>query len=343
MLLNLTELSSEPLHEQISRQVAEKITMDELAAGSVLLRANTLAREQRVSVNTVKRAYDQLEKHGFVEAKPESGYYISELTTEEKQNLARRKMLNNELLFNELNMARKIQKDLLPKVLPDNDKIQMAAYWQPCHFVGGDFYDYIQLDDRRFGLVIADACGKGLPAAMLSSQIQAMLKSELNNGNGIHTTLQNMNRQLVDAISKDKFATLFFGVFDSAVNEFEYATAGHNYPILMTKDGNFQCLQTGGPALGLHSGSTFRTDKIRLNPGDFIFFYTDGVTETMNAQRQEYGERLLLNVLSNSRALGPQDILDAVLVDLDKFQHKQSSNDDRTMMVLKVTNQLKLT
>ena len=336
MLLNLTELSSEPLHDQISRQVVEKIVTDQLTAGSELVPVNTLATKQRVSVNTVKRAYAHLEKSGFVKAKADKGFCVSELTSEQKQNFARQKMLNNEMLFNELNMARKIQKDLLPKVFPDNDKMQMAAYWEPCHFVGGDFYDYIAIDERRFGVVIADACGKGLPAAMLSSQIQAMLKSESNNGNGIHTTLQNMNRQLVDSISKDKFATLFFGVFDLSTNEFEYATAGHNYPILMTQDGDFQCLRTCGPALGLHSGSTFRTDKVRLNRGDFIFFYTDGVTETMNAQRQEYGERLLLNVLSNSRALGPQNILDAVLEDLDKFQHERLQNDDRTMMVLKV-------
>ncbi len=336
MLLNLTELSSEPLHDQISRQVVEKIVTNELAAGSELLPVNALARKQRVSVNTVKRAYQHLEKSGFVEAKAENAFFISELTSEQRQNLARKNMLNNELLFNELNMARKIQTDLLPKSLPDTDKIQIAAYWEPCHFVGGDFYDYIPIDKERFGVVIADACGKGLPAAMLSSQIQAMLKSELNNENDIQTTLQNMNRQLVDSISKDKFATLFFGIFDSSVNEFEYATAGHNYPILMTKDSDFQCLQTGGPALGLHNGSTFRTDKVRLNPEDFIFFYTDGVTETMNVQRQEYGERLLLNVLSESCTLGPQNILDAVLQSLDKFQHEKLSNDDRTMMVLKI-------
>ena len=336
MLLNLTELSSEPLHDQISRQVVEKIVTDELAAGSELLPINTLASNQRVSINTVKRAYELLEKSGFVEATGEKGFHVNALTSKQKLNFAKQKLLDNNALLDQLNVARKIQQDLLPRELPNNDKIQMAAYWEPCHFVGGDFYDYIPIDDRRFGVVIADACGKGLPAAMLSSQIQAMLKSELNNGNGIHTTLQNMNRQLVDAISKDKFATLFFGVFNSSVNEFEYATAGHNYPILMTKDGDFQCLQTGGPALGLHSGSTFRTDKVRLNPGDFIFFYTDGVTETMDAQRQEYGERLLLNVLSNSRALGPQNILDSVLDDLDKFQHERLPNDDRTMMVLKV-------
>ena len=110
MLLNLTELSSEPLHDQISRQVVEKIVTDELVAGSELLPVNLLARKQRVSINTVKRAYENLEKNGFVEISPKQCLCVSKLTSDQRQNLARQKMLNNDLLFNELNIASKIQK-----------------------------------------------------------------------------------------------------------------------------------------------------------------------------------------------------------------------------------------
>ena len=236
----------------------------------------------------------------------------------------------------ELEMARQIQANLLPKELPDEDHFALAAFSSPSHTVGGDFYDYIPIDENRCGLVIADACGKGLPAAMLISQIQAMLKSEINNGNNIQNILYNINEQVVRFTPKDKVVTLFFGIYNKKSNEFEYTNAGHNFPILVRENGKSEYLQVGGPVLGMVKNVAYQTGTIRLNLKDILFFYTDGVTETMNDNKQEYGEERLLDTLIQCREQNVQKIIEAVLDDLLNYTHIDSAQDDRTMLVLKV-------
>ncbi len=501
MLLHLTELSEEPMHSQISRQLINKIVEGDLEGGDKLLPIRTMARKHRVNVSSVKRAYQELERDGLIKAKEGKGFYVASLTPEQKQAIAMQRMLgshsplnvveafskqlisvfdpeklrdivienlqqflmvknvyfaihddrideytilpsedcpdkfvidrNDELLtiinksrlpvsidllkYNnakcpllkelkareiklilplvendqllgflaltgkirglnftseelnllivlanqfitalttarfyvealekrrldeELKMARQIQADLLPKELPDNERFSLAAYSKPSQTIGGDFYDFIPIDENRFGLIIADGCGKGLPAAMLISQIQAMMKSEINNGNDIQQILENVNKMVMRYTPKDKFVTLFYGVYDQSNNQFEFATAGHNYPIWFQGDGKFNTLSQGGPALGLIENAKYKTGAANLSTNDVVLFYTDGVTETMDNFKEQYGENRLSDLLAQNRHLPVQEIVDAILDDLNNFNNDETLQDDRTILVLKIS------
>jgi serine phosphatase RsbU (regulator of sigma subunit) len=358
MLFNLTNLSSEPIYRQISRQLLEKILADNFYDGSELPHPRLLAREQHVNVNAVERAYRELERKGFILRNGGKGFLVPSLTAGEKRAL-RQKVLNgfsgekSAELFNhqlistlgssnlsdilqELTTAHRIQAGLMPATLPSNERIGMAAYFQPSHTLGGDFYDCISIDENRFGVVIADACGKGLPAAIIISQIQGMMRSEVNNGNSIEKILGNINNQLVQFTPRNSFATLFYGIFDQQDGNFHYATAGHNYPIRIRRNGESDFLQEGGPALGLLASARYKSARVNFAPGDMLFLYTDGVTETMNLAREEYGEERLRDLLQHSGHLNPEAIIQAVLKDLENHADDNRSRDDRTMLVLKI-------
>lgn len=366
MLLHLTEKSEEPLHSQISRQLTNKIIEGDLLDGAELDSIRTFAASQRVSVNTVKRAYEELERDGLIISPTGKGFSVAALTPEQKQTIAMQRLLGSHSMLNvgesfskqlisvfdpellrnlveenlkiekELAMAQQIQADLLPKELPDNDLFSLAAYSSPSKVVGGDFYDYIPIDENRFGLVIADACGKGLPAAMLISQIQAMVKSEINNGNDIQATLEHLNQQVVCYTPKDRFVTLFYGVYNERTSEFEYATAGHDYPILIRKNSACENLQSGGPALGLLEQAVYETSSVKLNSGDTIVFFTDGLTETMNVEKEIYGIERLSKLLSENHSHKADQLIKTVLDGIDKFSGNETVLDDRTVLVLKV-------
>lgn len=371
MLFNLTSLSDEPVHRQIARQLLEKILADGSYDGSELPRPRMLASEQHVSVNTIERAYQTLEKEGLITADGGARYYIPRFTPEEKETIRRRyigqmspqniiESLSQQLIsvFDteklrqileavleqhrrieaELKMARQIQASLLPKSLPANGCISAAAYSRPSRTVGGDFYDYLPLDEQHLAFVIADACGKGLPAAMLIAQIQAMIKSELHNGNTIEAALAHLNRQLIDFTPRNKFVTLFLGILDKHSGILQYAGAGHNHPLLISVNGSITALDAGGPGLGIASRAVYNTGTATLRPGDVLFLYTDGITETMNGDREEYGEQRLRVLLLRRHSGNPDDLIAAVVEDLERFYDGEILPDDRTMLVVKMQN-----
>ncbi len=239
-------------------------------------------------------------------------------------------------LEEEVAMARQIQVGLLPRSLPSSASFSLAAHSVPSRTVGGDFYDIIPLDEHRFGLVIADASGKGMPAAMVITQIQAMLRSELNNQNNIRETLKNVNNHLVTLTSAEKFVTLCFGVFDSSQGKFEYTNAGHNYPALIRGDGSSERLDVGGMLVGAFADATYESATVDLRSEDFIFFFTDGISETMDDNEEEYGEDRLVEFLQALRSANPEQIISSVLADLHTFQPEELPQDDRTIVVLKV-------
>lgn len=357
MLLQLTELSEQPLYKQLTTQLAERIANGELSKGSQLPSSGKMARKHRVNMNTVKRAYKELEKEGFIQFQGEKSAVVISLPSEQDRISARGKSItfrsppgmtdslipepmDKGELDDQLIKVHQIQTNLLPQKLPENELISAAAHCHPSHIVGGDFYDCIQIDERRYGFVIADACGNGLPAAMLISQTQAMLKSELNNGNGIERILEHMNRQIVQYSPKDKFITLFFGILDISTGEFQYVNAGHNYPILIRSNSNCERLKVGGLALGIFSDATYETGETTLKDGDTLLFFTDGLTEIMSDSCQEYGEQRLEHALTRCRHRNVQGILSDVLSDVRDFAMAEPRQDDCTIMVVKIGKKL---
>ncbi len=239
-------------------------------------------------------------------------------------------------LEEEVALARQIQIELLPKKLPSSLDYAIAAHSTPSRVVGGDLYDIFTLDEHRVGIVIADASGKGMPAAMLITQIQAMLRSEINNNNSIERALENINNQVARSSSAEKFATLFYGIYDSRTRAFEYANAGHNYPALVRRDGALELLKAGGLLIGAFPGAKYDSHVVHLAEADFIFFYTDGLTETMNDSEEEYGEKRLMQALCSLRAADPDEIISHAIKDVDSFHFVDPPQDDRTIVVLRI-------
>lgn len=340
MLLHLTEFSGEPLHHQISQQLLASILAGALREGTELLPARTLARQQRVSVHSVEQAYQNLAREGLLICSGDHRVRVNALSPAQRQRLVMQRFLadaeERQRLEEELSLARNIQAGLLPKTLPHNARLQMAASCEPARAIGGDFYDYLPLDAQRFALVIADACGKGMPAAMVISPLQAIIKSETSHGSSIGQIMPNLNQYVKRFASTKSFTTLVYGVFEARTGHFEFANAGHHPPMLVRANGQLEFLKTTGPALGLRAEAAHQIGMAKLHPGDGLLFYTDGVTETMNPARDEYGEQRLQDLLVRRRERSAPEIVDAIIADLNSFRAAALLQDDRTMMVLKV-------
>jgi len=241
-------------------------------------------------------------------------------------------------LQEEVNMARQIQVGLLPSKPPDLTNTEISVHSTPSRTVGGDFYDFIKIDENRIGIVIADASGKGMPAALMIAQIQAIIHSEVNNGNRIETMLKNMNQQVAQATSTEKYVTLFYGELDNSCGHFHYANAGHNYPVLVRANGEMELLKTGGAIIGALPKLEFKSSTVKLESDDLLFLFTDGLSEAMDQDEKEYGENRIRNFICGHRKECPDKLIDSILSDVRSFDPTYPPRDDTTIIALKMNN-----
>ncbi len=246
--------------------------------------------------------------------------------------------LEKQVLEEEIAMARQIQIELLPKKPPASETFDLKAFSKPSRTIGGDFYDFINHGNGAFSIVIADASGKGVPAALLVAQIQAMLHSEVQNKNELSRMLQNVNEYVVASTSAEKYATMFYGEFMPQTRTFRYSNAGHNYPILVRGDGSHELLSRGGMLIGAFPGAAYETAEITLHVNDLLFFYTDGLSEAQNEADEEYGEDRIIEFVINHRHLPPQKIIDNLVKDVAQFDSSDPPRDDTTIIILKVND-----
>ena len=240
-------------------------------------------------------------------------------------------------LEEEVNMARQIQLDLLPSRPPDCPISIIAASSTPSRTVGGDFYDFIAIGQDRLGIVIADASGKGMPAALMVAQIQAILRSEVNNGNPIRTVLKNMNQQVVSSTSSEKYVTLFYAELDLRDCVLHFANAGHNYPVLVRANGEVELLQEGGPVIGAFPFIEYASSSVQLRPDDILFFFTDGLSEAMDVNDVEYGEERIRQYVVEHRGETPDQIANGLLEDVRRHDPTSPPQDDTTVITIKMT------
>lgn len=189
----------------------------------------------------------------------------------------------------EIEEAGQVQRAFLPPSLPKVDACEMAVRWEPKGRVGGDYYDVFALDARRLGFCVADASGKGLPAAMLMSNLQAGLRSLADSSAGPAETVTRLNRLFCANRLTNKFFTLFYGVLDLDRFELTYSNAGHPPPIVRHSDGDLSTLTGTGGLVGCFPDWTYREESVRLAPGDRIWLYTDGLSEARDAAGCEFG------------------------------------------------------
>ena len=236
----------------------------------------------------------------------------------------------------ELGVARRIQQDLLPKSVLAVSDLEVVGANRPCFEVGGDYFDYFNLADGRIALAIADVAGKGVPAALLMSNLQAILRAECARGTDVPQVPTQANRQLMESLAgNSKFVTFFYGALDPATRRLSYSNAGHNPPLLVRKSGAIEELETGGLILGVFPMAEYDQGIVDLATGDLLVLFTDGVTEA-ESRHGLYSDERLQELLLRERGRSAKDIAQAILADVDLFSHGRHQTDDVTVVVVKV-------
>jgi serine phosphatase RsbU (regulator of sigma subunit) len=193
-----------------------------------------------------------------------------------------------ERIEQELRVARQIQQALLPETIPELDGWRIAAYYGPATEVGGDFYDFLELEDGRLGLVVGDATGHGMPAALVMATTRGMLRAVIQSSESPGEVLARVNEALVAEIPPSTFVTCFYGILDPKSGHFRYANAGHNLPC-RRHYGQTDELRARGMPLGLMPGTAYEEKEASLETGDSTLFYSDGLVEAHNLQREMFG------------------------------------------------------
>jgi len=198
--------------------------------------------------------------------------------------------IRQESVRKEIEIAGQVQNLLFPKKLPDNAELQLYASYLPQMGVSGDYYDYIQIDEYRFVVCVADVSGKGVPAALLMSNFQATLRTLVKQGLHLNQIIAKLNDILCENSNLERFITAFLAIFDRKTNTIHYINAGHNPPVLIDEDGNMQILTKGTTILGVLNPLPFvNEDIIKLKGVNLLAAYTDGLTETDNLEGEEFG------------------------------------------------------
>jgi sigma-B regulation protein RsbU (phosphoserine phosphatase) len=302
------------------------------------------------------------------------------------------RMVEEERLKRELTLATEVQRRLFPARAPDCDALELAGFCQPARGVGGDYYDFLRIDERQIGIAVADVAGKGISAALLMSTVQASLRSQAMSARGsLSELVSTMNRLLYSSTTEAAYATFFYAEFDEETRRLSYVNAGHNPPFLMRTRGSepekaaesrviLRCrreaearaprletcsalavleapavagvatmpvafegqaelvrmLTSGGPVIGVFSDCVYEQETIQLRADDVLVAYTDGVTEALNQEGEEFGECRLERVLAQSAHLSADEIRERVVERVRQFCGPAPQHDDLTFVVLKV-------
>ena len=244
-----------------------------------------------------------------------------------------RDAVQRERMTRELNLAREVQQRLFPED-PQIPWLDCSGYCRPALGVGGDYYDFIPLDDGRFALAFADISGKGFGAALLMANLQASVRGQLLVADGdLAGMVSRVNRLVYDASDSNRYATFFCALVDPGAGRLTYVNAGHNPPFVLRRDGTIDRLESGGTVVGLLESFPWVQDEVDLAPGELLVAYTDGISEAMNPAEEEYGEERLALVLSELRELGPTEVIAGVLRQVDAFVAGAKQHDDMTLVV----------
>jgi sigma-B regulation protein RsbU (phosphoserine phosphatase) len=267
----------------------------------------------------------------FVQKPWDNAHLLATLRQEIHAGRARRQVEAAEQ--RELAEALRIQTRLLPQAIPQIDGWELAVSWQPASGVGGDCFDTIRFGDTRLALTIADVVGKGIPAALLMSNLQAAVRAFASEAAEPQSLCHQVNRILCGNIAEGKFISFFYCVLDATAGVLTYTNAGHYLPMLVRGDGTVERLGIGGPVLGVLPEAEYEQASIAVGSGDRLVLYTDGLTEARDASDEEFGEDRLLAAAIRHRACSAPS-LQARLTDAVTAFTGGHLQDDATLMIL---------
>ncbi|MGA8675988.1 MAG: PP2C family protein-serine/threonine phosphatase [Candidatus Acidiferrales bacterium] len=235
----------------------------------------------------------------------------------------------------ELDKAREIQEGLLPKKIPQVKGLEVAGTWQPASVVGGDYFDVLKFNEGKIGIGIGDVVGKGISAALLMANLQATFRAFAAEDVSPGVLTGKLNEVILNNIAPDKFVTFCYCTIDTAEKKLTYVSAGHWPPILFHKSGQALLLKEGGAPLGIFPGQKYGDAELQLESGDRLVLYTDGLTEAMDSDDQEFGERRLMDLGARDTSSNASELLGAIKKEVVGFCHG-SFRDDFTLVVVAV-------
>lgn len=256
-------------------------------------------------------------------------------------SLENQRLLQEEIekqkLEEEIELAKQIQQNLLPSEIPTSEVFEIAAINLPSKQVGGDYFDVIRTEKNKLITSIADVSGKGIPASLLMANLQAFIKLIIQQEFELDKAMAIINDLLTQNTSDGRFITFFWGILDEKEKSYDYVNAGHNPPILI-RNGEIIRLSEGGIILGvMKTIIPYNKNKIFLQPGDMLVLFTDGVSEAMNINSEEFGEDRLEDLCRKISAFSSQTALDLIKKELELFTQGAPQSDDLTLMVIKVS------
>ena len=239
----------------------------------------------------------------------------------------------------ELKTASEIQRILLPKQSPGLSDYRVAAYYQAARMVSGDYYDYVPIDSDHFGVAIGDVCGKGIPASLIMAMCRCVLRAEATETDSAAEVLYAVNRSIFPDIREDMFITMLYLILERGSNRLVMARGGHEPPLHYSADnGQIEIYTPPGIAVGIDEGNVFdrvtKNINIEMNVGDVLLLYTDGVTEALNGDGEEFGREALHGPLADFAKEGAQAVVDGVYRKLQEHSKHQVQSDDITLIAI---------
>ncbi len=245
-----------------------------------------------------------------------------------------------ESLKTDLAVASEIQHAILPRIFPpfpENEReVDLAALMRAAKDVGGDFYDFFRIDKEHIGLVMADVSGKGIPAAIFMAVSRTLIRAIGLQGFSPEVCITKANDLLCCESAESMFVTVFYAIYNIYTGELEYCNGGHNSPFILRADGRLEQMPMSTNCLvGVIEGCSYTKEKMKINVGDTLLMYTDGVNEAFNVNLEEYGEARMEKILSTLNGKTCREIIDGQLEDVKRFAEGAEQSDDITIMALK--------
>jgi serine phosphatase RsbU (regulator of sigma subunit) len=288
----------------------------------------------------ITTAFEQMKAViGFQQKELRDANQLLEQRVIERTEDLRRTMEEKERIGSELRIASDIQKSILPRTFPafpERDDFELYAETIPAREMGGDFYDFFLIDQKRLGLVIADVSGKGVPAAIFMAVSRTMLKATAMQTPSPGECLHQVNNLLCPDNDSAMFVTVFYAILNTRTGELEYSNAGHNLPYVLSGQCSVAMLDNpGGMALGVIQDSPYTVRRIRLRPGEGLFLYTDGVTEAMDPQGNLFSDARLKPLLLRIQGGTPAEIVHETVAEVRSYAAGEPQADDITMLALR--------
>jgi phosphoserine phosphatase RsbU/P len=261
---------------------------------------------------------------------------VTELAHSLAAEAAQRERVNREM-----EIAREVQERLFPQEMPQISGATIAGHCRPALGVGGDYYDVFMLEDGRVGLAIGDVSGKGIAAALLMASLRASLRGvSLDNPRDFAKLMDKVNRLVYEASASNRYATFFFAAYDPQTRRLDCVNAGHNPPLVLRCSANGRAetlrLEADGPVVGLLPGAPYTEQSVTLMPGGLLVLFTDGISEAMTRDDEEWGEERMIESAQNCRNKSAEAVLKHLFHDADVFTAGAPQHDDMTLLVLKL-------